>query len=171
MGLDDFLDKFNLISRVQGAVWSLGTYLPHRKTHKGRAVGPWLVDGGTRQISVDRAYTTGGMAERILQRVNIPIAGRRITDREAIFTVKARQAQWAEYALLRGGAVLGPTHRIIDPRNVAWAGKYTTAVPAWASDAQPHPPEEAERSAPQPGERTNTHTTESRARRALRELW
>lgn len=170
MGIDNLLDAFNVIDRVQGVVFGLGTFLPHRKTHKGRAVGPWVVDGGTRQISVDRAYTTGGDAERILQRVNIPVAGRRVTDREAIFTVKARQAQWAEYALLRAGAVLGPTHRIIDPRNVAWAGKYTTAVPAWASDAQPQPPEEAGRSAPQPPERTTT-TGESRTRRTLRELW
>jgi len=63
MGLDDFLDKFNLLSRVQGAVWSLGSYLPHRASHKGRKVGAWRVDGGTREIRVDRWHTTGGQAE------------------------------------------------------------------------------------------------------------
>jgi len=136
MGLDDFLDRFNLIDRVQGFVWGLGTFLPHRATHKGRPVGPWRVDGGTRAIHVDRTQTAGGQAERILARARIPVAGRRVTDGEAIFLVKSIQAAWAEYNLLRGGAVLGPTHQIIDPRNVAWAGKFQTAVPVWADQGR-----------------------------------
>ena len=168
MGLDDFLDKFNLISRVQGAVWSLGSYLPHRASHKGRKVGPWRVDGGTREIRVDRYHTTGGQAERILKRVAIPIAGRRITSGEAIFLVRERQAAWAEYNLLRAGVALGPGHHMIDPENVRRAGQYNEAVPAWARRDQ-QPGGEAI-TAPPPDPATN-QATESRTRRALRDLW
>lgn len=135
MGLDDFLDKFNWIDRVQGVLWGLTTYLPHQRSRKGRKVGEWRVDGGTREIRVDRAHTSGGDAERILERVSVGIAGKRITDREAIFLVKERQASWAEYNLLRAGAVLGPGHKMIDPENVQWAGQYAEAVPAWAQRA------------------------------------
>lgn len=130
MGTDDILDKFNLIGRVQGLLWSLTSYLPHRKSHKGRKVGKWRVDGGVREIHIDRMQNTGGEAERVLERAHIPIAGRRITDKEAIFLVRARQAKWAELVLLRAGVALGPGHRMIDPANVKYAaGK--GAVPLW----------------------------------------
>jgi len=173
MSLDDFLDKFNWISRAHGLLWGLTTYLPHRATHKGRKVGPWQLDGGTRQISVDRYHTTGGQAERILQRAHIPIAGRRITSREALFLVKSRQAAWAEYNLLRAGAVLGPTHKIIDPRNVAWAGKFQTAVPVWANrGADPGPADPPRDEHPQrPEARQNGPQRGPRARRWLGDLW
>lgn len=177
MGLDDFLDKFNLISRVQGQVWGLTSYLPHRASHKGRKVGPWRVDGGTREIRVDRWHTTGGQAERILKRVNIPIAGRRITDREAIFLVRERQAAWAEYNLLRAGAALGPGHVMIDPDNVRRAGQYTEAVPAWALQDQaeglPETEEgaEAKRSAPAEAGKGNLQAEKRKRGGLLRELW
>lgn len=173
MGLDDFLDKFNLISRVQDAVWSLRSYLPHRASHKGRKVGAWRVDGGTREIRVDRWHTTGGQAERILKRVAIPIAGRRITDREAIFLVRERQASWAEYNLLRAGAALGPGHVMIDPDNVRRAGPYTEAVPAWAlrDQAEGLPTEEGERSAPAEAPAGNLQAGKRKRGGLLRELW
>jgi hypothetical protein len=172
MNLDDFLDKFNLLSRVQGAVWSLGSYLPHRSSHKGRKVGPWRVDGGTREIRVDRYHTTGGQAERILKRVAIDIAGRRITSGEAIFLVRERQAAWAEYNLLRAGVALGPGHVMIDPDNVRRAGQYNEAVPAWARRDL-----EAERSEEDPAPKPPANATsgnlqqEKRGKRLLRELW
>lgn len=165
MGIDDFLDKFNLISKAHGLLWGLTTWLPHRRAHKGRHVGPWRVDGGTRAIHVDRQHTTGAEAEAILWRAHIPIAGRRITDREAIFLVKSRQAAWAEYNLLRAGAVLGPGHAIIDPRNVTWAGKFETAVPLWAAGGR----------RPDPGPADpprDEHPQRKRAARGLlRDLW
>ena len=118
MNLDDILDKFNWSDRIQGFVWSLTSWLPHRRTRKGRKVGPWRIDGGTCAIHIDREHMTGAEAERILQRAHIPIAGRRITSKEAIFLVRSRQAAWAEYILLRAGITLGPGHKMIDPANV-----------------------------------------------------
>jgi len=172
MGLDDFLDKFNLLSRVQGAVWSLGSYLPHRASHKGRKVGPWRIDGGTREIHVDRWHTTGGQAERILKRVAIPIAGRRITSREAIFIVRERQAAWAEYNLLRAGAALGPGHVMIDPDNVRRAGQYNEAVPAWARrDLEAEREQEDPEPQPSANATSGKNAPEKRGKRLLRELW
>ena len=132
MELDDFLDKFNWISRGQGFLWSLLSWLPFRHSHKGRKIGSWSIEPGVREIRVDRSITTGGEAERLLAKARIPIAGRRITSKEAIFLVKARQAGWAEYLLLRAGAALGPGHRMIDPENVRRASKHTEPVPLWS---------------------------------------
>lgn len=130
MGLNDLLDKFNWIDRAQGMVWSLTSLLPHRKTHKGRKVGGWVVEPGVREIRIDRWENSGGEAEELLKRAHVPIAGRRITDREAIFLVRSRQAAWAELLLMRGGIALGPRHQMIEPANVRYAaGK--GAVPLW----------------------------------------
>jgi len=135
MELDDFLDKFNLLGRGQGFLWSLLSWLPFRRSHKGRKTGSWSIAGGVREIRVDRSITTGGEAERLLKKAQIEIAGRRITSKEAIFIVKARQASWAEYLLLRGGAAIGPGHRWIDPENVRRASRHEAPVPLW-SDKQ-----------------------------------
>jgi len=134
--IDDILDKFNIIDRVQGVLWGLTTWLPRRRTRKGRKVGPWRIDGGTREIRIDRTANTGGDAERALKRAHIPIAGKRITTKEAIFVVRARQAKWAELVLLRSGIRLAGSHKMIDARNIAYAaGK--GALPLWGQDATP----------------------------------
>jgi hypothetical protein len=173
MGIFDVLDMFNIIDRVQGQLWGLTSYLPHRASHKGRKVGPWRIDGGTREIHVDREHTAGIEAERILKRVNISIAGRRVTDREAIFLVRERQASWAEYNLLRAGVALGPGHAMIDLDNVRRAGQYTEAVPAWALQDQRAglPEEEAERSAPAEADKSNLQEPKRKRGGLLRELW
>jgi len=129
MELDDFLDKFNLLWRGQGFLWSLLSWLPFRHSHKGRKVGSWSIAGGVREI--------GGEAERLLAKAMIPIAGRRITSKEAIFLVKARQAGWAEYLLLRAGAAIGPGHRWIDPENVRRASRQQAPVPLWSERQKP----------------------------------
>jgi len=131
MKLDDLLDKFNLISRADGLIWSISTLLPHRRSHKGRQAGPWRIDPGVREIHIDRMHSTGGAAERLLREAHIPIAGRRITADEAIFLVRARQARIAEYRLLRAGFTFGPRHRWIDPRNVQWAARHQAKMPVW----------------------------------------
>lgn len=130
MNMLDLLDKFNWMDRAQGLVWAMTTYLPHQRSHKGRKVGPYVIDGGVTEIHIDRAHSTGGEAERALARAHVPIAGRRVTSKEAIFLVRSRQAEWAEYVLLRAGVVLGPNHRMIDEANYSYAAN-KGPVPMW----------------------------------------
>lgn len=132
MDAGDILDKFDLIDRAQGWLWAITSWLPRRKSRKGRKVGKLRLDGGVREIRIDRMKNTGGEAERVLEKAHIPIAGRRITSKEAIFLVRARQAAWAELNLMRAGIQLGPGHRLIDQRNVGYAAGKDT-VPLWGS--------------------------------------
>lgn len=117
--MDDFLNKFNLIDGFHGVIGFILSLRPKRKTHKGRKVGPWLVQPGMTEIAVDRSVSTGADAEGILAEVGIPVYGRRITNREAIFLVRSRQANWAEYNLAHRGVIFGPSHRVINARNFA----------------------------------------------------
>lgn len=135
MNLDDFLDNFNLIDRAQGLLWGLTSWLPYRCSHKGRKEKKWRVDGGTTEIRIDRMTNTGGEAERILAAACIPIAGRRIRAQEAIFSVKTRQAAWAELILMRARVRLAANHKMIDPDNARYAAE-KGPVPLWG---QAHP--------------------------------
>jgi hypothetical protein len=126
MPLDDVLDLFNLIDRAEGWLAGALTLVPHR--HRN---GAWHWQPGMREIRVDRASNTGGEAERCLARYHIPVHGRRITSAEAIFLVRASQAEFAEYNLPRAGLVLGPQHRMINPDNARWAARHNGPAPAW----------------------------------------
>lgn len=131
MNLDDFLNLFDWINRVQGFVWSLTSWWPRRRSHKGRKVGGLRVDGGTKRIEVDRKHSTGMEAERALKRAHIPIAGRGITSKVAYFLVRSRQYKWALYVLLRAGVVVSSPV----PADVArWAGGQAGPVPLWGDE-------------------------------------
>lgn len=135
MNIADVLDQLNLISTVQGWLWGLTSWLPYRRSRKGRKVGRPVIDGGTRTIRVDRRYTSGAEAEEILRRAHIPIAGRHVSSTDAYFVVRARQAAWAELVLLRAGVELAGSHQIINPKNLQYAaGK--GAVPLWGRDRE-----------------------------------
>ena len=134
MELDDFLDKFNLIDRIDRAIGMALSFVPYQPTRKGHPAGALRVAPGMFEISIERgdADQTGGQAERILRKYGIPIWGRRVTSREFIMTVRARQADWAEHVLLREGIVFAGRHRWHDDRAPAWAGRHADPVPAWA---------------------------------------
>lgn len=123
MGLDDFLDKFNVIDRAQGLIASI-MRTPYRKSHKGRKEAKLRLDPGACELHIDRTQNTGQEAEDVLAAAHITVFGRRMTDNEYILSVKARQGRIAELRLLRAGIALGPGHKMIDPRNVGYsAGK------------------------------------------------
>jgi hypothetical protein len=139
MDLDDFLDHFNWLSRVEGVMSSV-IHFDKRKA----ADGPPLV-GAVMQIARSAtgadAWTfhvvrnqgwTGGDVERLLDRYAIPVWCRRVTGRYFILSVPRRQANWAEYLILRRGMSLEGT--LFNPDNQRYAQKYAPGdqPPAWA---------------------------------------
>lgn len=134
MGLDDFLDQFNLIDRAQGLIASI-VRTPYRKSHKGRKEKKLRLDPGACELHIDRTQNTGREAEDVLSEAHITVFGRRMTDKEFILSVKARQGRIAELRLLRAGIALGPGHQMIDPANVKYAaGKGKMPVDFQPSD-------------------------------------
>jgi hypothetical protein len=138
MNLDDFLDFFNWISRAEGLVSSVLHY-----DKKRAAAGPPIVGIAselalsatgmsvwTFHIARNQGWT-GGDAERLLKRYAIPIWGRRVTGQHFIFSVPRRQANWAEYLILRRGMTLDG--QLYNPDNVRYAQKYAPGdqPPAW----------------------------------------
>ncbi|MGE5603650.1 MAG: hypothetical protein ACM30E_11400 [Nitrososphaerales archaeon] len=139
MELDDFLDAFNWIDRITGLVSSV----IHLDT-KAAAAGPPLVGLAfevARSASGAGAWSfylrrsagwTGGDVERLLQHYAIPVWGRRVTGQHYVLSVPRRQANWAEYLILRRGMPLeGPLLNLDNRRH---AEKYAPGdqPPAWA---------------------------------------
>lgn len=131
MGLDDFLDKFNLIARLEGMVsrtlhWDKSA--PFLPALLASASG---YDEWTFHIRNDAGFT-GGDAERLLNHYAIPIWCRRVTDQHFILSTPRRQANWAEYLLLRRGFVLDGA--LFNPDNGRYAGRHApgSTPPAWA---------------------------------------
>jgi hypothetical protein len=78
------------------------------------------------------AEWAGAEVERLLRHYGIRVWGRGFTDTTVYFYVKERQANWAEYLLLRRGIPLvGPLY---NPANAAYARQYAPGnrPPAWA---------------------------------------
>lgn len=146
MDLDTFLDAFNWISRVEGAVSSV-LHFDRRKAAEG-PVGVGFVTELARSASGAGSWTfhivrdagwTGGDAERLLNHYAIPIWGRRLTGRHFILSVPRRQANWAEYLLLRRGMSLEGD--LFNPDNQRYAQKYAPGdqPPAWADRGRETP--------------------------------
>lgn len=66
---------------------------------------------------------TGFQVEQLLGRYGIRIWNRGIAGDDFYFCVKARQARWAEYVMLRARVPL--TRRVVDPNNLDNALQYT----------------------------------------------
>lgn len=119
MILLDLLDMFNLLDRIEGFVMGL------RYRDMGRTVRIAHSDG-----------QTGQGWEDLLRRYHVVIYGRRVTSKHLIFSVKTKQAKWAEYLLLRAGA---PVETSFDGRNAAWAARHPAGQlpPAWKDRRRP----------------------------------
>lgn len=132
MDLMSFLDKFDVIDKADGIVGWLLTWLPIRRSHKGRKVGGWRIAPGQVTIAVDSRHTPGATVEGYLRDANIAVCGRRITSRHCHqMQVKARQGAWAEYILLARGVQFHPSHKWIDPRNLRYTENRTTPLRLW----------------------------------------
>lgn len=139
MKLDDFLDAFNWIDRIEGFFSAIAHF-----DRKRAAGGPPVLGVAAelaRSASGAGSWTfhvrrdgpfNGGDAERLLGRYAVPIWGRRVTGDHFILSVPVRQANWAEYLLLRRGIVLDG--RLFNPDNQRYALKYAPGdePPAWA---------------------------------------
>ena len=139
MKIDDFLDAFNLIDRIEGFVSSIA-HLDKKRAAAGPPVVGFAaeiarsaVGAGSWSFNLRReSGFTGGDAERLLNHYAIPIWGRRVTGDHYILSVPIRQANWAEYLILRRGMVLDG--RLFNPDNQRYAQKYAPGdqPPAWA---------------------------------------
>lgn len=63
------------------------------------------LSGHTFYIDLESGWT-GAQCERILKERGVSIYGRCIANGDAFFTVSKKQAEWAEYLLLKAGAPL-----------------------------------------------------------------
>lgn len=139
MGLADILDLFNVVDRLEGFLSGLANadWQGARKASGAAGVvgelGNSLVGGNSWSFHVPREGNwSGASIESFLRHYGITIWGRRITSKHIIFSVKARQARWAEYLLLRRG--IGLDGRLYDGDNAVYAQKYAPGdqPPAWA---------------------------------------
>lgn len=109
----DFMDMFNLIDRIEGllARFSNADYAGAAKRSGGIGVAAELTrsalgtNSWTFRVRNDTEWT-GDDIERYLRRYGVMIWGRRVTGRHLIFSVKERQANWAEYLMMRRGILL-----------------------------------------------------------------
>ena len=137
----DFLDLFNLIDRLEGffarfahADWGGAA---------GRSNGAGLVSEFGRTALGANSWTfrvprdcewTGTEIERYLRKYGIVVWGRRVTGNFLIFSVKERQANWAEYLLLRRGIPLnGRTFNDLNPE-YGRAHAPGDSPPAWVDN-------------------------------------
>ena len=117
----DLLDMFNFIDRAE---WLLSVL---RYRDFGRSVR--IEHAQPDKRGKTPTAQTGAGYESMLKRYGVVIFGRRVTSKHLVFSVKTKQAQWAEYLLLRAGA---PVVSTFDHRNASWASKHGGALPpAW----------------------------------------
>ena len=139
MKLDDFLDAFNWIDRLQGlfssfvhADWKGATQREGPLGLVGE-LGRTAIGANTWTFHVPiESDWSGGEIERFLNHYGIIVWGRRVTGSHSIVTVKRRQAVWAEYLLLRRGISL--SEPFCNPANVRYAQQHAPGdqPPAWA---------------------------------------
>ena len=138
MDLDDFFDTFNWIDRIEGLVSSV-FHADWKAVAKGPPILGIALELG-QAVSGAGAWTfhiprdggwTGADVERLLKHYAIPSWGRRVTGKHFILSVPLRQANWAEYLILRRGMSLDEA--LFNPDNIRYAQKYAPGdqPPAW----------------------------------------
>ncbi len=126
--LDDILDLFNWVDRLEGL---LSSFINSDWHGIGDSQTPVDLFGSwTFHIRRDVAWT-GGEVERFLRHYGIVAWGRRLTGDHYILSVKPRQAEWAEYLLLRRGIAIDAPY--FNPQNATYAQRFAPGdrPPAW----------------------------------------
>lgn len=115
------MSMLDLIDRADGVIGNV-RYGAHHQFH----------------IPLDGAWT-GGACEELLARHGVRIWDRGLTSDTVFFSVKAEQANWAEYLLKRRGipVVSAP----VNPQNDTYAQWYAPGdePPNWQRKAKPKP--------------------------------
>ena len=161
---DDFVGPMNLFGRLDRVVKSL-TYANYKRAAKSGAGGVTKeVIGSITGLNATRfALLRSGkysprQVDDLLRKYGIPTFGSLHDSRCFYFSVKKRQARWAEYIMLNAGVELAnPT---FDRRNPGYVGRHG---PGW----MPTPWAEQERqpkSAPPPDSTSATQPTSSLGR-------
>ncbi len=139
MNMLDVFDAFNWMDRLEGLVSSLifanWKGAVRSSGAAGIAIETARTLAGANAWSIRIARNgdwTGGDAERLLKHYGVRLWCRRVTSKHFILTVEERQANWAEYLLLRRGMPV--EGRLFNPDNQRYALKYAPGdqPPAWA---------------------------------------
>jgi len=129
---DDLLGPFNLIDRLEGLLMALrhGNY---REAAKGGVLGyagevaSSLAGANTFRFALLRSGSHSlNEVEALLKGYGVPVFGRTHDATCMYFSVKRRQARWAEYVMLQAGVEL--SNATFDQRNPGYAG---THDPGW----------------------------------------
>lgn len=119
----DLLDMFNLIDRLEGflARFAYADWGGASKRSGGAGVVSELgktalgSNAWTFRVPINCGWT-GSDIEHYLRKYGIVVWGRRVTSEHLHFSVKERQANWAEYLLSRRGIPLsGRTYNDLNP--------------------------------------------------------
>jgi hypothetical protein len=138
-GLLTILDAFNWIDRVTGMISSFahadwkGSARRSGTLGVLGAAGSAALGANTWTFSVSRDSSwSGADIEQFLKHYGIIVWGRRVTSDHYIFSVKGRQANWAEYLLQRRGIPV--EGRSYNTKNAVYAQSHLPGdqPPAWA---------------------------------------
>jgi hypothetical protein len=141
----DFLAAFDIIDRVEGIVSSFVHADWKRASRNGPAgitaeLGRTIAGANRWRIWVDRRSGWSGVEiERFLRKYGVAVWDRGFVGDNYYFSVKERQANWAEYLLLRRGIpITGP---VFNQRNPTYGEQHAPgdAPPAWADGDNPPP--------------------------------
>lgn len=129
MGLDDFLDFFNLAGKANGLFGRIITAMPK---HVGIKEPELVIGEGMWGIRINNQNNCGGETERLLARFGIRIWERRVRTKEHLFIVAEHNANWAEYLINRYGIAFSDSYRPYNLNNfknmrsdemITWADK------------------------------------------------
>ena len=142
--ITDILDSgvfgpFNLIDRMR---WVIGVIRKCNVGHRFKMVIPGKYVGQGQGMTLHQVT-------QLLQDRGILTYGYTHSANYFYFSVSTKQAEWAEYILLRAGIgdqLENPTFR--HDKNVQWAGRHAGVPPAWKDRRKSPSPKPSSKSAP-----------------------
>lgn len=120
VGLDDFLDIFNLVDKGEGLAARAMHILPKRIGIKYKR---WVAGERMWQIRIENTNNCGGEAERALAKFGIKIYERRVRTKEHMFIIAEHQVRWAEYILSSRGIAFSGDYVFYDPKSATVSKK------------------------------------------------